>query len=139
MGGHAMAQDLIARYYYAGNRCLEFDLDKAFFLFHKAALQGDPDAMFELGNIYQSGDFIKADLKKGFKWLLQSAELDCPDAQCHVGVCYAKGVGTERNAYEAVFWLCRAREAGSSTAEYALKEYLDSLVNNHNSKAGTRM
>ena len=71
------------------------DYSKAYFWLRKAADQGNPDALNDLGYMYANGKGMPKDPKKGFELYLQAAEKGnvIGTAQCGPG--YYDGDGRE--------------------------------------------
>lgn len=79
----------------------------------KAAQKGDPEAQFNLGVSYYTGEGIGKNNEEAFKWTLKAAKQDVPEAQFNLGYFYFFGVGVDRNAAEAEEWLKKAEAKGA--------------------------
>lgn len=104
-------------------RGIHFDRDISMGLswLKKAADAGSPDAMNELGVIYEDGtDGVEANLEQGVQWYRRGAEAGSDDAMENLGVAYLSGNGVPCDVNEARKWLERAAENGSAFAECSL-------------------
>lgn len=54
-------------YIYAFGRTGKRDDEKAFYYFSSAALDGNPNGMYKVGDAYYYGDFVKKNLDLAFK------------------------------------------------------------------------
>ncbi len=59
----------------------------------KAALSGDAEAQFNLGDMYFLGQCVSQDYVESFKWFSEAAKQGHPAALYDVGIHYAKGLG----------------------------------------------
>ena len=84
------------------------------------AEQGQLNAQFNLGLIYELGLGIPKNTVEALKWYRKAAERGHPDAQLDLGVMYANGEGTTENSAEALKWLRRAAKQGSAMAQFSL-------------------
>ena len=85
---------------------------------------GSPDAQFNLGVCYETGNGIGKDIAEAVKWYGKAAELDHAGAQYRLGLCYEEGKGVEKDLMEAIRWYRNAAERGNIEA----KKKLDQLV-----------
>ena len=110
--GNTTAMMQVAMMYLNGER-VEMNIDNAIKWFIKAAYEGEVEAMYKLGHIYED-DLI--DISKAFEWFKKGAEND--DARCmsNVGRMYYEGVGIEQNKLKAIEWLTQAAENGREWA-----------------------
>lgn len=90
---------------------------------YQEALEGNPDAQYELGYSYLLGDGQAKDEQVGFKWLLKSAEQGNADAQCNVGYCYATGTGVSKDEQQAFKWFMKSAEQGDADAQCCVGDY----------------
>ena len=79
----------------------------------KAAEQGDADAQFNLGLMYDIGKGVPQDYQEAVKWYRMAAEQGYADAQYFLGLSYATGEGVPENDAEAVKWYRKAAEQGT--------------------------
>lgn len=73
--GNVSAQVLLGKMLYEGKR-YGLDRDKAFLWFFKASRKNDKEAMYYLGQCYQSGRGVDFDFAKGMEWIQKSADLN---------------------------------------------------------------
>ena len=77
--------------------------------FEKAAVQGNVEAMYMLGTIYDScGWGIRHYQKRAFVWFKRAAELGHDEAMCSLCWCYKLGRGTKKNRAKALEWAEKA-------------------------------
>lgn len=82
---------------------------------------GDADALFELGNIYKSGnDEVVKDLVKSAEYYFKAAKLGDARAQCNLGWCYEVGEGIDQNWENAFYWYSESAENGCALGQYSL-------------------
>ena len=79
-------------------------------------------AYFSLGNCFETGDGVKADLDKAFSFFLKAADLGHPKAQVQVGVFYATGWSVKEDKMEAIKWYEKAAKQGEFQGFYMLGE-----------------
>lgn len=119
--GIALAQYNLGELYYESDGDADFgDYSKeAFRLFHRAAEQGNADAMFRLANCYGLAFGTDCDLEKSSNWFRKAAELGNPFAQCAVAMEYA----IDGNYEEAARWYRLAAEQGNEFSQRELDYY----------------
>lgn len=110
--GNAEAQMWLGTVYYANQSYL-----KAVNLFEKSSKQGNFQALFNLGRMYDRGLGVKKDLATAKKLYLLSAKGGNADAQHNVGIMYLLGDGIEKNIPEALQWLVTASIQGQRMAQ----------------------
>ena len=66
------------------------------------AKQGNADAQFDLGVMYELGQGVPQDGKTAVKWYRLAAEQGLADAQFNLGVMYAEGRGVPQDGKTAV-------------------------------------
>ena len=114
MGGAATAsplEDAVAAYQRG-------DYATALKLWHPLAEQGDANAQFRLGVMYDSGQGMLRNEAEAIKWYRKAAEQDDAVAQFDLGVMYAKGVSP--NHAEAALWYRLAADHGLAGAQFNL-------------------
>jgi hypothetical protein len=80
----------------------------------KQAVEGDVNAMNEVGECYFHGKKVKKNESEAMEWYKKSAEAGNSDAMVSVGKGYFSGSGVQKNQIEALNWYQRASNAGSS-------------------------
>jgi hypothetical protein len=116
IGGAATAgprEDAVAAYYRG-------DYATALRLWLPLAEQGDPDAQFHLGVIFESGLGVLRSDAEAIRWYRGAAEQDDAVAQFNLGVMYAKGEGSSPNYAEAALWYRLAADHGLAGAQFNL-------------------
>lgn len=103
------------------------DRDGAQKLFEKAAAQGHPGALYNLGvmAIENSGG-VAPDFAKAAKLFEQAAELSDSDAAYALGLLYRNGTGVEKSDERAAEWIARSAKDNNVPAEI---EYAIMLFN----------
>jgi TPR repeat protein len=86
------------------------------------AAEGDPKALFSLGNCYSFGEGVKKDLSMAFAFFQQSAKAGCSDGMFNLAACYRLGEGVAKDIQAAILWYQQAAEADPRFAFYALGE-----------------
>lgn len=86
----------------------------------EAADAGDPKAIFEIGNRYDSGRGVTADRAIAAKWYERAAEQGFAPAQYRIGNFYEKGIGVERDVAKAKTWYQLAAAQGNASAMHNL-------------------
>lgn len=84
------------------------------------AQQGEPEAEYHLGILYEYGLGVERDDGEAFKWYRRAAERGHAPAQYGLGLMYFDGRGTGSDATAAAEWMARAAEQGYAPAQYGL-------------------
>ena len=82
------------------------DYERAHAEFLPLAKQGNRDAQFALGQMYDLGIGLPRNVTTAFNWYREAAELGHPGAQSILGFMHAYGVGTQQNIVEGYVWSC---------------------------------
>ena len=90
---------------------------RAFDVFYSAAVQGDPEAQYNLAELYYRGQGVGKSHVLAVKWFRESAE-HLPCAQTMLGNMYADGKGVPASNEKALFWWLQAAEVGDEDAQY---------------------
>ena len=72
------------------------------------AQEGDPEAMTNVGEIYEKGLGLAPDYEVAAFWYNKAAELDFARAQINLGYLNEMGLGVERNPRKALEWYRKA-------------------------------
>ena len=80
------------------------------------AEQGNADAQYNLGLMYDNGTGVPQDYKTAVKWYRLSAEQGHADAQYNLGVMYAKGQGVIQDYVRAHMWWNIAASSGDKSS-----------------------
>lgn len=84
-------------------------LKKSLYWYHKAAEQGNKNAYFSLGLMYNCDYKIIKDIKKAIYWMEKAAEPDYALAQYYVGYYYSQESNL-KDLKKAIYWYERAAE-----------------------------
>lgn len=114
--GNIRAQKDLAVAYASGRFGIAQNLDEALKWEVKAALQGDPEAQYDVGLSYE----IKEDYKKAMEWYLKASDQNYGVAQLYIGMLYANGKGVSRDVDTAIAWYRKAAENGNESAQMTL-------------------
>ena len=85
-----------------------------------AAEQGDAEAQFSLGVMYDNGEGVSQDYAEAVKWYRLAAEQGLASAQADLGYMYASGRGVPQDDAEAVKWFRLATEQGHASGQFRL-------------------
>jgi TPR repeat protein len=85
--------------------------------FRPLAEQGNSDAQFNLGLMYDQGEGVPENDAEAVKWYRLAAEQGHEEAQTNLGWMYAHGEGVPENDAEAVKWYRLAAEQGDAEAQ----------------------
>ena len=97
------------------------DYKKAIELYQKAAEQGNAEAQYKLGIMYQNGKGAKQDYKKAIKLYEVAAIKGNVDAQYKLSNIYTYGfLGAEVNSIKAAFYLQLMADKGVAKGQYDL-------------------
>jgi hypothetical protein len=89
--------------------------EKAWPILKQAALLGHPEAQYNLGNAYETGEFIRKSLSKSIEWYTLSAEQNWPGAVYKMMLAYGNGLGVEKNKDRAFSYALQCAEDGNIT------------------------
>ena len=84
------------------------------------AQQGNADAQFKLGMLYQQGIGFPQDYKTAVKWYKLAAKQGNADAQNNLGNMYSEGQGVPQDYKTAVKWYTLAAKQGYAGAQFGL-------------------
>ncbi len=103
-----------------------FKPDKAFEMFKAAADKGDPEAMFELGKLYEKGIGTEQDVKAAIALYQKSADLGFADAINDLGFLYYQGsAGLARNKDTAINMFLKAADLKHPQAMFNVAALID--------------
>ncbi len=86
------------------------------------AKQGNANAQFFLGFMYENGLSVPQDYAKAMKWYRKAAEQGVAKAQHYVGRMYDIGQGVHQDYAKAMKWYRKAAEQGVAEAQHSLGE-----------------
>jgi hypothetical protein len=84
--------------------CQRGDYATALKVWHPLAEQGDAEAQFHLGVIYESGQGVLRNDAEASKWYRKAADQGDAVAQFYLAIMYTKGDGVSQNYTEAARW-----------------------------------
>lgn len=86
----------------------------------RAAEQGDPEAQFQLGGLYERGNGVPEDVAEAAAWYRRAADQGYANAQFLLGFAYSNGNGVPLDDAESLAWFRRAAEQGHDAAQWML-------------------
>jgi uncharacterized protein len=101
--------------------------DRAVHWWDLAAQKNDPEALFNLAQVYRKGMGVPTDAQKANHYLLAAAEAGLAVAQARLGVAYGMGDDMVQDGIEAGKWLILAARQGEPTAR-ANRDHARTLV-----------
>ncbi len=101
------------------------DYSKAASLYHSSALNGNVDAMYQLGVLFQMGRGVPKDHAKAVEWYKKATEQGHMRAQFNLGTMYESGWGTTPNYLMAYKCYQKAAAQGYDKAESKCKMLLE--------------
>jgi len=116
---NAASQYEIGRRYLLGQSVLR-NLEKSYWWFKDAAIQGHAEAQDSLATAYLNATGTKKNVAKALYWYKQAGNQGNADAMFSLGIIYAMGEDTEKNMALAIIWLRKSAKAGS----YLAQEYI---------------
>ena len=84
--------------------------------------QGDADAQFLLGRMYDTGRGLLKDYKQAEKWYRKAADQGYAMGQNNLGWMYANGEGVLKDMTKAKYWIKKAYEGNDTAASNLAKE-----------------
>ena len=96
------------------------DYAEALTRFETLARDGNAEAQFRLGFIYERGEGASTDHQLAANWYRKAADQGHARAQSELGVLYEFGRGVPRDFRQSVHWYRKAAEQGLSVALYNL-------------------
>ena len=118
-----------ARAFLYGTKKVERNMEMACLLLNEEAADGNPLAMYDMGNIIKNGIGKDTDEKNAEQWFekalnrfleLEKTEEKNTYIHYRIGKMYAKGEGTEKDYAMAALWLDKAASKHHKYAEYTL-------------------
>ena len=100
---------------------LEGDYKAALKIFQPLAEQGDINAQYALGWMYDDGRGLSEDDKLAVKWYRRAAEKGHIDAQYNLGHMYRRGDGIEKDYKQALKWYKKSAKQGNKKALEVIK------------------
>ncbi|MEG0619395.1 MAG: tetratricopeptide repeat protein [Bacilli bacterium] len=84
------------------------------------AERGFPEAQYNLGIMYENGEYVELDYKKAYFWYLKAANQGDVKSQYAVGTLFDYGDGVKQDYNQAVNWYEIAATNGCANAQYAV-------------------
>ena len=82
------------------------------------AVNGDPNAQFDLGARYATGEDVQQDYTESVRWFTMAAEQGHVIAQATLGAYYWAGRGIPQDLGKAYFWSAIAEAGGDTASKY---------------------
>lgn len=120
IAGYAPAQYAIGTILYAGDEGVPADPKVAAEWFMHAAKRGHPDALYEIGRMYDLGDVLPANPEKAIVYYKEAALKDQPQAQNALGLYFYNGEIVQKDLTMARRWFLLAAEQGEPDAMFNL-------------------
>ena len=114
--GDAEAQYIVGLDYLVGVG-VQQDLKAAHSWFLKSALQGNKNAQYRVGSMFEE---VLMNNDEAFKWYYKASQQGHRDAQFNLAHCYAKGKGVKKDVNQAFIWYKKSAEQGEPFAMMAL-------------------
>src|SRR5260370_20495292 len=83
----------------------------------KAADQGDAQAQFYVGWMYNNGQGVQQDHTQAVLWYRKAADQGDARAQCNLGLMYNNGQGVQQDHTQAALWYRKAADQGVAQAQ----------------------
>jgi outer membrane biosynthesis protein TonB len=115
--GEIAAQSELGDRYYVGRDGVAADKALAFSWYKKAADQGDAEAEYRIGFMYNTNTGIQGDKAQAFSWYRRAADQGNANGEFETANCYEHGIGTDQDYSQAMFWYQKAAAHGD---DYAL-------------------
>lgn len=116
--GNMSAQLMLGALYNKGG-AIPRDDQKAVVWFQKAAQQGNPEAQYQLGSLYENSQLPQS-YSDAIAWYERAAQKGSAKAQVRLGHIYNRGLGVSQNISEAVLWYGKAALQNHPEAQYSL-------------------
>ena len=84
------------------------------------AKEGVPQALNNIGHLYEQGYGVSQDYSEAMNWYKQAASKGLAEAEHNVGMLYNQGFGVAKNDQEAVKWFRRAAKQELPDSQYSL-------------------
>lgn len=114
--GDAKSQNQLGLIYEKGLDDIAIDKEEAVKWYQRAAEQGFPEALDNLGNCFYQGIGVSLNYKEAVKWYTKAAEQGYNISQNRLGNCYFHGKGVEKNYKTAFKWYTKAANQGNVNA-----------------------
>jgi TPR repeat protein len=85
---------------------------------------GDPEAQYELGEMYRLGVKIPANEEEAVRWVRKAARAGNRDAQFEMALRFEAGAGVDQNDWRALRWFRKSADQGEVNAQHKVGLYL---------------
>lgn len=92
-------------------------------LLQREANAGNPEAQYELGRLYDTGEKLDRDRRKAITWYTSAANQGHAESQYKLAIAYLFGIGTKKNTALAEKWLSAAAKQNHPIAKELLPIY----------------
>ncbi len=110
--GNADAQCTMGAIYSLGVEDVRQDWAEARRWYEKAAAQGNAEAQYNLGMMYEQGKGVRQDYAEARRLYEKSSAQGMAEAQFNLGVMYLQGHGVRQDKPAAKEWFGKARDRG---------------------------
>jgi len=93
------------------------------------ANQGNAEAQYKLGKLYENSKGVPQDYNKAIEWYTKAAEQGNSYAQYSLGKLYENSKGVPQDYNKAIEWYTKAAEQGSIIAQGQLGELYEKISN----------
>src|SRR5689334_20463811 len=83
----------------------------------QAAKDGNEEAMYLVGRMYEYGYGVQQNLPEARNWYMKSSEKNYASSQLSLGFMYDTGKGVTQDFHEAFKWYMKAAELGNPVAQ----------------------
>ncbi|MBE6453066.1 MAG: sel1 repeat family protein [Alphaproteobacteria bacterium] len=118
--GDVNAQLFLGYSYLYGTNGIEIDYKKAHNYYTKAALQGNPIALNNLGSLYYGGLGVSRSSSKAVALFSQAAALDNAEAAVNLAFILISGNGADKDEIKAMTYFEKAAKANNPIAQFML-------------------
>jgi len=102
---------------------------RCFFYYSKAAIQGEPLALYQIGLCYKCGKGVKQDSHSAIQCFRKSTEAGHRPSMYQLGLCYELGFGVEKDFKKAVeYYALGASGDQRARAKFKLQEYIYNVL-----------
>ena len=102
------------------NESGEINTSKIFLTYFALANQGDVNAQYEVGLMYQIGKEVTRNYKSAIEWYKKAAKQNHLNAQLNLAFMFYEKSPLDRNYTEAINWFKKAAEQGNADAQFYL-------------------
>ena len=92
-------------------------------LLQREANAGNPEAQFQLGRLYDTGDKLERDRQKAITWYTSAANQGHAESQYRLAVAYLFGIGVTKNPTVGESWLMKSAKQNHPVAKELLPIY----------------